>query len=65
VQTGREVEMAEQLDSAHCQGDGWGAACFLACAFDTLQTNRASKMPIRHRLQRFEHELDVDFGDKP
>jgi hypothetical protein len=35
-----------------------GAACFLVCALDTLHTNRASKMPLRQRLQRLEHELE-------
>jgi hypothetical protein len=29
-----------------------GAACFLACALDTLNTGIASKMPIRRRLRR-------------
>jgi hypothetical protein len=37
-----------------------GAACFLACALDTLHTDRASKMPLRHRLQQLEHELQDD-----
>ncbi|MFL5864927.1 MAG: hypothetical protein ACJ780_29895 [Solirubrobacteraceae bacterium] len=37
-----------------------GALCFLACAVDTLHTNRASKMPIRRRLHELEHELQVD-----
>ena len=37
-----------------------GAACFLACALDTLHTNKASKMPIRRRLQELEHELETD-----
>ena len=39
-----------------------GAACFLACALDTLHTDEASKMPIRGRLRALEHELarDVD-----
>jgi hypothetical protein len=37
-----------------------GAACFLACALDTLRTGRASKMPLRHRLRRLEHELEDD-----
>jgi hypothetical protein len=31
-----------------------GAACFLACALDTLHTGVASKMPIRRRLHRLE-----------
>jgi hypothetical protein len=35
-----------------------GAACFLACAVDTLRTDNASKMPVRHRLGEFEHELE-------
>jgi hypothetical protein len=35
-----------------------GAACFLACALDTLHTGRASKMPIRGRLRKLEHELE-------
>jgi hypothetical protein len=37
-----------------------GAACFLACALDTLHTDRASKMPLRRRLRRLEHELEGD-----
>jgi hypothetical protein len=41
-----------------------GAACFLACALDTLHTDRASKMPIRHRLQRLEHEFDNGLRDR-
>ena len=36
-----------------------GAACFLACALDTLHTDRASKMPLR-RLRELEHELEAD-----
>jgi hypothetical protein len=31
-----------------------GAACFLACALDTLHTGVASKMPIRRRVHRLE-----------
>ncbi len=34
-----------------------GAACFLACALDTLNSGTASKMPTRHRLRALEHEL--------
>ena len=34
-----------------------GAACFLACAFDTLWSGRASKMPIRRELRKLEHEV--------
>jgi hypothetical protein len=37
-----------------------GAACFLACALDTLHTDRASKMPLRHELRALEHELERD-----
>lgn len=37
-----------------------GAACFLACAVDTLHTGRASKMPLRRRLRELEHDLEVD-----
>jgi hypothetical protein len=35
-----------------------GAACFLACALDTLRTDVAAKMPIRRRLHALETELD-------
>jgi hypothetical protein len=35
-----------------------GAACFLACALDTLRTGVASKVPIRRRLQKVEAELE-------
>jgi hypothetical protein len=37
-----------------------GAACFLACALDTLHTDRASKMPLRSELRALEHELERD-----
>lgn len=38
-----------------------GAACFLACALDTLRSDRVSKMPLlRGRLRRLEHELEED-----
>src|SRR5690242_2954908 len=37
-----------------------GAACFLACALDTLRTDEASKMPIRRRLLKLEHQLESD-----
>lgn len=37
-----------------------GAACFLACAVDTLWSDRASKMPLRHELRVLEHELADD-----
>jgi hypothetical protein len=35
-----------------------GAACFLACALDTLRSGRASKMPFRRGLRKLEHELE-------
>jgi hypothetical protein len=38
-----------------------GAACFLACAVDTLRTDKASKMPLRNELRKVEHELEHDF----
>jgi len=37
-----------------------GAACFLACAVDTLRTDRASKMPVRRELRELELELERD-----
>jgi hypothetical protein len=37
-----------------------GAACFLACALDTLHTDRASKMPAGHRLRELEKKLEAD-----
>jgi hypothetical protein len=37
-----------------------GAACFLACALDTLHTNKASKMPLGRRLRELEHKLEAD-----
>jgi len=40
-----------------------GAACFLACALDTLHTDRASKMPLRRRLERLEHELEDELRE--
>jgi hypothetical protein len=38
-----------------------GAACFLACALDTLHSDRASKMPLRRGLRKLEDELEHDF----
>jgi len=38
-----------------------GAACFLACALDTLRSGRASKMPLRGEFRELEHELEQDF----
>ncbi len=37
-----------------------GAACFLACAVDTLFTGRASKMPHFRRLHRLEQVVEQD-----
>jgi hypothetical protein len=37
-----------------------GAACFLACALDTLHTDRASKLPVRRELRELQHELARD-----
>ena len=37
-----------------------GAACFLACALDTLRTDRAAKMPIRRRFRDAEHRVERD-----
>jgi len=39
-----------------------GAACFLACALDTLHTDRATKMPIASRFRELERGLERDFG---
>jgi hypothetical protein len=37
-----------------------GAACFLACALDTLHTDKASKMPLRRELRALGRELEGD-----
>jgi hypothetical protein len=37
-----------------------GAACFEACALDTLHTNDPAKMPIRRHLRALERELETD-----
>jgi hypothetical protein len=37
-----------------------GAACFLACALDTLRTGRSWKLSLRTRLHELEHELEAD-----
>ena len=37
-----------------------GAACFLACAVDTLHTDHTSKLPLLRRLHELEHEVEVD-----
>jgi hypothetical protein len=37
-----------------------GAACFLACAVDTLHTGHTSKLPLLRRLRELEHEVEVD-----
>jgi hypothetical protein len=39
-----------------------GAACFLACALDTLHTGEASKMPVRRWFRRLEHGLESDLS---
>jgi hypothetical protein len=36
-----------------------GAACFLACAVDTLHTDRASKMPLRRRFHELERRFEA------
>ena len=35
-----------------------GAACFLACAVDTLRTGKASKMTSRREFRALEHALE-------
>jgi hypothetical protein len=37
-----------------------GAACFLACAVDTLRTGEVSKMPALRRVRELEHVLEGD-----
>jgi hypothetical protein len=37
-----------------------GAACFLACALDTLHTGKTSKVSLRTRFHELEHELEAD-----
>jgi hypothetical protein len=37
-----------------------GAACFLACAVDTLRTGEVSKMPALRRVRKLEHVLESD-----
>jgi hypothetical protein len=37
-----------------------GAACFLACALDTLHTGQAAKMPRFRRLRELEQAADRD-----
>jgi len=39
-----------------------GAACFLACALDTLHTDKASKMPMLRRLRDLERGLEDELG---
>jgi hypothetical protein len=46
------------LSQAACNWNtSLGAACFLACAFDTLITDEASKMPGVRRLRELERDL--------
>jgi hypothetical protein len=37
-----------------------GAACFLACAIDTLRTGKASKMSPRRELHELENAFERD-----
>ena len=37
-----------------------GAACFLACAIDTLRTGKAPKMPLRRELHALENAFERD-----
>jgi len=37
-----------------------GAACFLACALDTLHTGKTSKVSLGTRFHELEHELEAD-----
>jgi len=37
-----------------------GAACFLACALDTLHTGESAKLPRFRRLHKLEHKLDTE-----
>jgi hypothetical protein len=49
------------LSQAACNWNtALGAACFLACALDTLITGVASKMPGLHRVRELERELNRD-----
>jgi hypothetical protein len=49
------------LSQAACNWNtALGAACFLACALDTLHTDEASKMPVHRRLRELEQELEGD-----
>ena len=51
------------IDLAACNWNtALGAACFLACALDTLRTGEASKMPIRRRMHELEQELERNVG---
>lgn len=53
--------MGSMLDQAAANWNtSLGAACFLACALDTLRTGEASKMPLRRELRKLEHELGHD-----
>ena len=38
-----------------------GAACFLACALDTLRTGHTPRLPLRDRLRELGHEVEQDF----
>jgi hypothetical protein len=52
-------ETGSMLDQAAANWNtALGAACFFACAVDTLHTGVAAKMPIRRRLRRLEGDLE-------
>ena len=52
-------ENGSMLDQAAANWNtALGAACFPACALDTLRTGVAAKMPIRRRLHRLEADLE-------
>jgi hypothetical protein len=50
--------MGSMLDQAAANWTtSLGAACFLACALDTLRSGDASKMPLRRELRKLEHDV--------
>jgi hypothetical protein len=56
-------ESGSMLDAAAANWNTvLGAACFLACALDTLHTGVAAKMPLRHRLRELESEPRADLS---
>jgi hypothetical protein len=49
------------LSQAACNWNtSLGAACFLTCALDTMNTGQPSKMPRFRRLHEVEHALERD-----